>query len=66
MYMKPEPFDEAHAGVRLGRPAGLVVAACVLGLLALGIRPNPLLDLARSSAIVPPAAAPAATPATGR
>jgi len=66
MYMKPEPFDDAHAGVRLGRPAGLVVAACVIGLLVLGIRPNPLLDLARSSAIVPPTAAPAATPATGR
>src|SRR5205085_4306018 len=27
MYMKPEPFDQAHAGVRLGRPAAVVVAA---------------------------------------
>jgi hypothetical protein len=66
MYMKPEPFDEAHAGVRLGRPAGVVVAACVIGLLVLGIRPNGLLDLARASAIVAPAAAPVAMPATGR
>jgi len=64
MYMKPQPFDQAHAGVRLGRPAAVVVAACVVGLLVLGVRPNPLLDLAKSSAIVPPARA--ATPATGR
>ena len=66
MYMKPEPFDQAHAGVRLGRPAGVVVAACVIGLLVLGIRPNRLLELARTSAIAPPLAAPATTPATGR
>ena len=75
MYMKPEPFAEAHAGVRLGRPAAVVVAACVIGLLVLGIRPNGLLDLARSSAIVtaapaapppPPPPPAAASPATGR
>src|SRR4029077_10575880 len=64
MYMKPEPFDDAHAGVRLGRPAGLVVAACVIGMLVVRTPPHPLLDLARSSAIVPPTAPPAATPAT--
>jgi NADH-quinone oxidoreductase subunit N len=66
MYMKPEPFDQAHAGVRLGRPAGFVVAACVVGLLVLGIRPNGLLELARTSALAVPAAATAAAPATGR
>jgi len=65
MYMKPEPFDQAHAGVHIGRAAGVVVAACVVGLLVLGIRPNGLLDLARTSAIVVPAPTPAAT-ATGR
>ena len=66
MYMKPapEPSDQAHTGARLGRSAAVVVAACVLGLLVLGVRPNRLLDLARSSAVVPPASA--ATPATGR
>ena len=66
MYMKPEPFDQAHAGVRLGRPAAVVVAACVIGLLVLGVRPNRLLDLARTSALVPAAPIPVATPATGR
>ena len=68
MYMQPEPSDQAHAGVRLGRPAGAVVAACVVGLLVLGIRPNALLQLARNSALLAaaPAPAPAATPATGR
>ena len=66
MYMKPapEPSDQAHTGARLGRSAAVVVAACVLGLLVLGVRPNRLLDLARSSAVVPPASA--AAPATGR
>jgi len=66
MYMKPEPFDQAHAGVRLGRPAAVVVAACVIGLLVLGIRPNALLQLGRESALLPPTPAPAATTATGR
>jgi len=66
MYMKPEPFDQAHAGVRLGRPAAVVVAACVIGLLVLGIRPNALLQLGRESALLAPTPAPAATPATGR
>jgi NADH-quinone oxidoreductase subunit N len=68
MYMKPEPFDQAHAGVRLGRPAGVLVAACVIGLLVLGIRPNGLLRLARESALLAPTPTPgpAATPATGR
>src|SRR5256714_15349737 len=66
MYMKPEPFDQAHAGVRLGRPAPVVAAACGIGLLGLGVRPNPMLDLPRTSAIVPAAPNPVATPATGR
>jgi len=66
MYMKPEPFDQAHAGVRLGRPAAVVVAACVIGLLVLGIRPNALLQLGRESALLAPTPAPAATTATGR
>jgi NADH-quinone oxidoreductase subunit N len=79
MYMKPppEPSDQAHAGVRLGRPAGVVVAACVIGLLVLGVRPNPLLELARASALLaptlaqpapaaPPAPPAPASPSTGR
>ena len=48
-YMKPEPFDQAHAGVRLGRLGAAVVGLAVAGLLFLGIRPNPLLDLAKTS-----------------
>jgi len=66
MYMKPEPFDQAHAGARLGRPAAVVVAVCVIGLLVLGIRPNALLQLGRESALLAPRPAPAATTATGR
>jgi NADH-quinone oxidoreductase subunit N len=49
MYMKPEPSEQAHAGMRLGRLGGAVVAVSVAGLLVLGIRPNRLLDLARTS-----------------
>jgi NADH-quinone oxidoreductase subunit N len=62
MYMKAEPFDEAHAGMRLGRLGGAVVAVSVAGVLFLGIRPNRLLDLAKTSgdglAGVPAAAPP--------
>jgi NADH-quinone oxidoreductase subunit N len=60
MYMKPEPFAQAHAGMRLGRLGGAVVALSVAGLLLLGVRPNRLLDLAKASgaALTPPPAAP--------
>ena len=49
MYMKPEPSERAHEGMRLGRLSGAVVAAAVLGLLVLGVQPGRLLDLARAS-----------------
>ena len=49
MYMQPEPFEQAHRGMRLGRLAGAVVAVSVAGLLFLGIRPNRLLELATTS-----------------
>ena len=49
MYMKPEPFDQAHAGMRLGPLGGAVVALSVASLLVLGVRPNRLLDLAKNS-----------------
>jgi len=61
MYMKPEPFAQAHVGMQLGRLGGAVVALSVAGLLFFGVRPNRLLDLARTSAAAlmpPPAAAP--------
>ena len=56
MYMKPEPFAQAHAGMRLGRLGGAVVAVSIAGLLFFGVRPNRLLDLARTSgaALAPP------------
>ena len=57
-YMKPEPFDQAHAGMRLGAPAGVAVALAVFGLLFLGVRPNRLLDLAKTGgSVIKPAAA---------
>jgi len=49
MYMRPEPFEQAHAGMHIGRLGGAVVAVSVAGLLFLGIRPNRLLDLAKTS-----------------
>ena len=49
MYMKPEPFDQVHAGMRLGRLAGAAVTAAVAGLLFFGLQPNRLLDLAKAS-----------------
>src|SRR6266571_5129277 len=67
MYMKPEPFAQAHAGVRLGRLAGAGVAISVAGLLFFGIRPNRLLDIAKASgAAVAPPLPPTAAPAPGR
>ncbi|HVH10057.1 MAG TPA: NADH-quinone oxidoreductase subunit N [Gemmatimonadales bacterium] len=69
LYMQPEPSEAAHAGVRLGRVAGVVVAAAAAALLVLGVRPNALVELARSSgssiAVPAPLTAPGATP-TGR
>jgi NADH-quinone oxidoreductase subunit N len=73
MYMKPEPFEGAHVGMRLGRWAGAVVAASIVGLLVFGIRPNGLLDLAKASGVgrgtvsaVAPTAAPSARPPADR
>lgn len=72
MYMQPEPFEQAHTGVRIGRWAGAAVAVSVAGLLLLGIRPNRLLNLARTSGsglgAVPAVttAAPSPPPPTGR
>jgi NADH-quinone oxidoreductase subunit N len=58
MYMKPEPFDRAHADATLGRVAGTAVVVAVIGLLYFGVRPNGLLDLAKETgAAVKPAAA---------
>jgi len=47
--MQPEPSEQAHAGMRLGRLGAAVVAASVAGLLFFGVRPNRLLDIARTS-----------------
>ena len=70
MYMKPEPFAEAHTGMRLGRLGGAVIAFSVAGLLFLGVRPNRLLDLAKTSGdalhALPTAAAPASPAPAGR
>src|SRR5437762_1806056 len=69
MYMQPEPFEQAHTGMRIGRLDGAVVAVSVAGLLVLGIRPNRLLDLAKTSGdgLRPvPAVTTTAPPATGR
>jgi NADH-quinone oxidoreductase subunit N len=65
MYMQPAPSATAHAGIRLGRLAGAAVAVSIAGLVALGVRPNRLLDLARGSALTAPAPSAAAAP-TGR
>ena len=68
MYMKPEPLEQAHAGMRLGRLGGVVVAWSVAGLLVLGVRPNRLLDLAKTSGAslhaAPAVIAPGAPPST--
>ena len=48
-YMKPVAHDGAHRDTRL---AGLVrasVAVAVAAVLALGVRPQPLLDIARET-----------------
>jgi len=57
MYMRPVPFAQAHAGLRIGRLGQVALAACVAALLYFGVRPNELLDLTRvSGAAVRPAA----------
>jgi NADH-quinone oxidoreductase subunit N len=61
MYMKPEPFAEAHAGMRLGSLGRAAVLVSVVGLLYLGVRPNRLLDIARTSGAAVRSAAPAAS-----
>jgi NADH-quinone oxidoreductase subunit N len=65
MYMKPEPSETAHADMRLGRLGGAVVAVSVAGLLFFGVRPNRLLDLAKTSGdgLATPAASVTPTPA---
>ncbi len=72
MYMQPEPFERAHTGMRIGRLGGAAVAVSVAGVLFLGIRPNRLLDLAKTSgdglragpAVTTPA--PPSSPSVGR
>jgi NADH-quinone oxidoreductase subunit N len=57
MYMRPAPFAQAHAGVRLGRLGAAALAVCVAAVLYFGIRPNRLLDLSKTSgAMLRPAA----------
>ena len=46
MYMKPAPTEDAHAEMRLGSLAGAVVGVAIVALLALGVQPSPLLNLA--------------------
>jgi NADH-quinone oxidoreductase subunit N len=49
MYMKPEPSEDAHAGMRVSRLTAAVLAASVIALIVLGVQPARLLDLARTS-----------------
>lgn len=65
MYMRPEPSDTAHADMRLGPLGRAVVALSVVGLLFFGVRPNGLLDLAKTSGdgLRPTSAAVTITPA---
>jgi hypothetical protein len=61
--MRPAPFPQAHAGVRLGRLGAAALAVCVAAVLYFGLRPNRLLDLAQTSgATVRPAAGLVASP----
>jgi NADH-quinone oxidoreductase subunit N len=66
MYMKPEPTETAHADVRLGRLGAAVVALSVAGLLFFGVRPNRLLDLAKTSGDGLRPTSAAVTPTPGR
>jgi NADH-quinone oxidoreductase subunit N len=49
-YMRPAPSETAHADTRLGRLAGVAVAAAVAGILFFGVRPNRLLEISAESA----------------
>lgn len=70
-YMKPEPAPDAHTGMRLGRVGSIALAAAVIGLVAVGIQPMRLLNLARqtgqtlgpTSGLTAPRPAPAPAPA---
>jgi len=54
---RPAPFANAHAGFRFNRMGLTALAVCIAAVLYLGIRPNGLLDLSRTSgAAVRPAA----------
>jgi len=59
MYMKPQAHDQAHAGIRIPRVAGVVLAVMVAALLVFGVWPNPVLGAARtgSHAFLPPGVA---------
>ena len=64
MYMRPVPFANAHAGLKLGRLGRLALAVCIAAVLYFGIQPHRLLDLTRASgAAIHPAAV--ATPVAG-
>jgi NADH-quinone oxidoreductase subunit N len=63
MYMRPKPFAEAHAGARFTRLGSVTLAVCVAALL--GVRPNRLLDLTRTSGAAIHAAADALGSAPG-
>ena len=49
MYMKPSTHEQAHAGVRVPRLAGVTLVVMVAALLVFGVWPNPVLDAARSA-----------------
>jgi NADH-quinone oxidoreductase subunit N len=48
-YMKPEPAANAHADMRLGRVGAAALTAAVVALIAFGIQPLRLLNLARQT-----------------
>lgn len=50
MYMRPPLAPMVHANVRLSRPGSLVVVVSVVALLAFGLWPTPVLDLAATGA----------------
>jgi NADH-quinone oxidoreductase subunit N len=68
MYMRPTPFAQAHAGVRLSRIGSMALAVCIAAVLYFGVRPNRLLELTRTSgaAIRAAAEAPAAASTLGK